>query len=104
MESSVVPFRQPPSHEDAQERVRKLARNTGNIFWSEHAHVRMNERDIIMREALGTIRGGRIDGKIVPDGESRWKMTLRRRFAGRTVRVVVAVSGHDDNLDVITSM
>ena len=68
MVSSIAPFRQPPSHEDAQGRVRELARNTGNIFWSEHAQERMNERDIIMREALGTIRGGRVDGRIVPDG------------------------------------
>ena len=104
MESSIVPFRQPPSNEDAQRRVRELAGNTGNIFWSEHAQERMNERDIIMREALGAIRGGRIDGKIVPDGESRWKMTLRRRFAGRTVKVVVAISDDDDNVDVITAM
>ncbi|MDD9984392.1 MAG: DUF4258 domain-containing protein [Gammaproteobacteria bacterium] len=104
MDSLIVPFRQPPSHEDAQGRVRELARNTANIFWSEHAQQRMNERDIIMREALGTIRRGRVDGKIVPDGENRWKMTLRRRFAGRTVKVVIAVSDHDDNLDVITVM
>ena len=104
MESLIVPFRQPPSHDDAQGRVRELARNTANIFWSEHAQQRMNERDIIMREALGTIRGGRIDGKIVSDGESRWKMTLRYRFAGRTVKVVVAISDHDDSLDVITAM
>ena len=104
MESSIVPFRQPPSHEDTQERVHDLAKRTGNIFWSDHAQERMNERDIIMREAPGTIRGGRIDGKIVPDGEGRWKMTMRRRFVGRIVQVVVAVSDHDDNLDVITVM
>ena len=104
MASSIVPFQQPPAHEDAQGRVRELARNTGNIFWSEHAQERMSERDIILREALGTIRGGRIDGRIVPDGEGRWKMTLRRRFAGRIIRVVVAVADHDDNLDVITVM
>ena len=104
MESSIVPFRQPPSQEAAQERVRELARNTGNIFWSEHAQERMSERDIFMREALGALRGGRIDGKIVPDGENRWKLTLRRRFAGRIVRVVAAISDHDDSLDIITAM
>ena len=84
--------------------MRELAGNTANIFWSEHAQQRMHERDVIMREALGTIRGGRIDGKIVPDGGSRWKMTLRHRVAGRTVKVVVAISDDDDNLDVITAM
>ena len=104
MASSIVPFRQPPSYEDAQARVCELAKRTGNTFWSEHTQERMNERDILMREALETIRGGRIDGKIVADGATRWKMTLRRRFAGRTVRVVVSVSDHDDNLDVITAM
>ena len=104
MAAPIIPFRPPPSHEDAEERVRELARNTGNIFWSEHAQERMTEREIFMREALGTIREGRIDGKVVHDGPDRWKMTLRRRHAGRTVQVVVAISDSEGRLDVITVM
>ena len=60
----------------------------------------MDEREISAREALVAIREGQIDGRIVPDG---WKATLRRRHAGRTVRVVVAISD-DDDLVVITVM
>ena len=63
----------------------------------------MGEREISAREALGTIREGQIDGRIVPDGDQGWKMTLRRRHAERTVHVVVAISD-DDELAVITAM
>ena len=63
----------------------------------------MDEREISVREALGTIREGQIDGRIVPDGDQGWKMTLGRRHAERTVQVVVAISD-DDELVVITAM
>ena len=63
----------------------------------------MDEREISAREALGTIREGQIDGRIVPDGDQGWKMTLRGRPAERTVHVVVAISD-DDELAVITAM
>ena len=63
----------------------------------------MDEREISAREALGTIREGQVDGRIVPDGDQGWKMTLRRRHAVRTVQVVIAISD-DDELVVITAM
>ena len=81
--------------------MRDGARNTGNILWNDHARERMEERDITDRQALRTIREGNIDGKIVPDGEDEWKLTLKKRDAGRTVHVVVAISGREE-LTVIT--
>ena len=101
MSGGVLLFRVPPSRHEALARVRDGARNTGNILWTDHARERMEERDITDRQALRTIREGNIDGKIVPDGEDEWKLTLKKRDAGRAVHVVVAISGADD-LTVIT--
>ena len=84
-------------------RAREIARKTDKIWWSEHCRERMEEREINAREALSTIREGQIDGTIVPDGDDGWKMTLRRRNAGRTVQIVVAISERD-GLTVITVM
>ena len=81
--------------------MRDGATNTGNILWTDHAHERMEEPGITDRQALRTIREGNIDGKIVPDGEDEWKLTLKKRDAGRTVHVVVAISDREE-LTVIT--
>ena len=76
--------------------MRDRARKTGNILWTDHACERMEERDITGRQALRTIREGKIDGKIVPDGEDEWRLTLKKRDAGRTVHVVVAISDREE--------
>ena len=39
--------------------------------------------------------------RVVPDGDGEWKVTVKRRDAGRTVHVVMALSG-DEDLTVIT--
>ena len=101
MSGAVLPFRVPPSRQEALARVRDGARNTGNILWTDHVRERMEERDVTGRQALRTIREGNIDGKIVPDGEDEWKLTLKKRDAGRTVHVVVALSDREE-LTVIT--
>ena len=71
------------------------------MYWTRHALDRMSEREITSRQALRTMREGDIDDKIVPDGQDEWKVTLKRRDAGRAVHVVVVISGADD-LTVIT--
>ena len=101
MSGTVLPFRVPPSRQEALAKVRDGAENTGNILWTDHARERIEERDITDRQALRTIREGNIDGKIVPDGQDEWKLTLKKRDAGQTVHVVVAISGGQD-LTVIT--
>ena len=82
-------------------KVRNRARDTGNILWTDHALERMEERGFKNRQALRTIWVGNIDGKIVPDGEDEWKLTLKKRDAGQTVHVVVAISDREE-LTVIT--
>ena len=59
----------------------------------------MDERGITSPEALETIRGGEIIGRIVP-GNDEWKVTRKRRRAGR---LVLAVSDSGD-ITVVTVM
>ena len=101
MSGNILPFRIPPSRQEALAKVRNGARSTGNILWTDHARERMEEREISYRQALRTIWEGNINGKIVPDGEDEWKLTLKKRDAGRTVHVVVAISDREE-LTVIT--
>ena len=101
MDENVFPFRQPPLREDALAKVREIAKESGRIYWTDHAGERMEEREISSRQALRTIQEGQIDGKIVSDGRDEWKLTLKKRDAGQTVRVVVAMSGSGD-LTVVT--
>ena len=101
MIGAVLPPRAPPPPREALAQVRRRAEHSRNIAWTEHALERMDEREITSRQALRTIREGDIATRIVPDGEDEWKVTLKKRDTGRTVHVVVALSG-DEDLTVIT--
>ena len=82
-------------------RVRELAQETFNIYWTDHALERMDQRDIKDQQALRVLRSGTLQGELelIPDND--WKMTLGRRCAGRLVRVV-AVLGESE-LVVLTA-
>ena len=101
MTSTVLRLRIPPPRQEALAEVRRRADKSQDIWWTDHARERMMERDISQRQALRTIEEGNIHDKIVPDGEDEWKVTLKKRDAGRTVHAVVALSGEND-LTVIT--
>jgi len=97
----VLPFRVPLPPKEALAQVRRRAEHSRNIAWTEHALDRMDEREVTSRQALRTMREGDIAGRIVPDGDGEWKVAVKRRDAGRTVHVVMALSG-DEDLTVIT--
>ena len=68
-----------------------------------HVLDRMDERGITSRQALETIRRGEIVADPETDQYGELKVTLKRRYAGQVVRVVVAVSERDE-VTVITAM
>ncbi|MCY3838788.1 MAG: DUF4258 domain-containing protein [Gammaproteobacteria bacterium] len=82
------------------ERVRELAQDTFNIYWTSHAQERMDERDIVDAQALRVVREGNLLGELELDGGD-WKMTLSKHCSGRLVHVVVALS--ESQLIVITA-
>ena len=87
-------------YEAVLERVRDLAKNTSNIFWTSHAQERMDQRDIVDAQALRVLREGTLEGDLELDG-SEWKMTLSRQCSGRLVHVVVALG--QSQLIVVTA-
>lgn len=65
----------------AEKRIRALAAESDNIAWSNHALLRMNEREIFDSDVLRILRGGMIMGtpEETPRGEWKCKMVLRLR-------------------------
>ena len=61
-----------------------------------HVLDRMDERAITSRQALGTVRRGEIVAGPETDEYGDAKVTLKRRYAGQLVRVVVAISERDE--------
>ena len=68
-----------------------------------HVLDRMDERVITFRQALETIRRGEIVAGPETDEYGESKVTLKRRYAGQVVRVVVAISECDE-VTIITAM
>jgi hypothetical protein len=55
-----------------------------------HAREGMAERDITMAQVMRALEGGQIDEGPSKDEHGEWRCRLRKRVAGRLVRVVVA--------------
>ena len=67
------PDRPPPAHKLAG-LIRFLATESDRIDWAEHAHERMEERDITVRDALRVLRNGDIEGAITPGrSQGKWQ-------------------------------
>jgi len=82
-----------PRPEELRDTVRRLAANTANIKWSEHALSRMTERGILDVTAVQVLRYGAIKGAIEPGSRpGEWKLKMVDRAKGRRdVGVVVIV-------------
>ena len=95
------PDRRGLSREVALAVIRSVAQAAGSIGWSDHAREMLVERDISTRQALDTIRRGRMIEGPTLDEHNEWRCKLVRRTAGRRVQVVVATDG-DQSLTVVT--
>ena len=82
--------------------VRAAAADSDRIGWSDHARARMEERNVTMRQALDTLRNGKIVSGPTLDEYGEWRVTLRKRSAGRATRVAVAIKEGGRNLTVVT--
>ncbi len=80
----------------ALQAIRRLA-SEGKFAVEPHARAAMSdpERNVPMRLVLETLKGGSIDQGPKRDDIGDWRCRVRRRWAGKYVRVVVALSGHD---------
>ena len=55
-----------------------------------------------MRQALDTLRNGKIIKGPTLDEYGEWRVTLRKRSAGRVTRVAVAIKNESNRLTVLT--
>jgi Domain of unknown function (DUF4258) len=83
--------------------VHRLALDTANISWSQHALDRMVERDIRDHVALDVLRRGEIKGDIEPGQHpGEWKTKLVREAKGRREAGVVVLVVRNTRLFVKT--
>ncbi|WP_371931231.1 DUF4258 domain-containing protein [Nioella sp. MMSF_3534] len=102
-EQKVLPLRQRP-HEFLRI-VRRLAEDSTNIAWSEHARERFSERGITNRMALSVLRSGYISGDIVPGNRpGEWKAKLLYQIPGRREMGVVMILVKENRIFVKTVM
>lgn len=99
MTAKIVPFGLP--RPVALELIHGLARE--GKFTREPEFIRkQNERDFSMRQVLETLKEGYINEGPRLDECGDWRCRVRRRIAGRLIRVVVAI--HDKRLLYLVSI
>ena len=90
-----LPFRRPINwqrlHSDDAERVvKERARQTENVFFSEHAFDRIEERSIVQEDVYWILETGAVEGQpVFEDGE--WKVIMVRRMPGKRDAGVVTL-------------
>jgi len=76
----------------AEQQIKALAADTGNIKWSRHALERMIERGIEDIDVLRTLRQGMIAGGVESTADPGWKCKMVKRIHGsREVGVVTII-------------
>src|SRR3974390_2434202 len=80
-----------PRPETIRDQVHRLARDTANIGWSEHALERMEERGIRDKVVLDVLRSGQVKGAVSAGARpGEWKVKMAMQVKGwREVGVVV---------------
>ena len=76
---SVISLPKSNRHE-ARERIAELANeSTGKVYLSDHCRMRMQERNITIKQVINVLRRGDIVGDVMWDVkvESCWKMTIK---------------------------
>jgi len=74
----------------AEQEIRRLA-NEGKFVIEPHFREVLLERDFTMRQVLETLKLGCINQGPTLDTYGDWRCRLKRRVAGRLVRIVVAL-------------
>lgn len=70
--------------------IRMLAKDSGNVFFSQHARDRLSERGLTDVDAINVLKTGEIKGAVTPGAAAgEWKCKVTARLVGtREVGVV----------------
>lgn len=71
--------------------IRRLARDSCNVFVTSHAKKRMKQRRITLMQVLSCLRKGVITEPVHQDINGDWKCTMLYRWAGDEVSVATAL-------------
>ena len=99
--SDPIPFRRPVNWQrlradEAERIVRARSQDTANVYFSDHAFDRIEERTIVQEDAYRILQTGFVEGRpVLEDGE--WKVIMVRRLAGRREAGVVTLFVQDND-------
>jgi len=99
MTAEIVPFGLP--RPIAEQTIRRLARVDRFVIEPVFS-LKMRERGFTMRQVMETLKEGHINQGPRLDECGDWRCRVKKRIAGRLVRVVVAI--HDMNLLYLVSV
>ena len=85
----------------AEELIHRLARE-GKVSWEADFTRKLLQREFSMRQVLETLKGGSINQGPNKDEYGDWRCRVKRRVAGKLVRVVVAIN--DESLLILVSV
>jgi hypothetical protein len=92
-----------PKPDQLRNLINRLAADTSNIAWTDHAEERMIERDITDRVAVEVLRTGSPRGPIDPgENPGEWKVKMVKEVKGRREAGVVVLTIRDKRLLVKT--
>jgi hypothetical protein len=77
------------SRADATKIVRELAANSSNVGLTRHCSVRMQEREITLRQVLNCLLKGTISDGPAIDIHGNWKMDIYRAADDLTCAVAI---------------
>jgi hypothetical protein len=92
-----------PRPETIRDLIHKLAKDTANVRWSQHALERMDQRGIRDKVALDVLRAGQVKGGVHPGKKpGEWKVKMVMQVKGRREMGVVVLTVHNARLYVST--
>ena len=76
---------------DARNLLRKIAEDSANVIFTQHARKRMIERKISTTQVFACLQSGVVSEPTALDIYGNWKLTLAHRVSGNTMEVAVAI-------------
>ena len=104
MTNLVLKFEKPLRPEDATNKIREIAAESGNVSVTTHACEQMEARGFTMRDLLELLRNGYVDDKAQYNAETQeYKYKITRIVDTRTAAAITVIID-DRRLLVITVM
>ena len=71
--------------------IRTLSVESANVYMLSHAKLRMQQRNITLKQVLCCLRSGFIYERVHLDIKGDWRLTMRHTVAGDDIKVAAAI-------------